>query len=243
MTIYNHSMGFDGVLLVNKPQGLTSHDVVAHVRRKLQMKQIGHAGTLDPLATGLLILLVGRATKLSQLLMGQDKVYQAKLKLGEVTDSQDSEGALLSSCPVPAYPLEKLEDIAHSFLGDQYQIPPMFSAKKVKGVPLYKLARKGKEIEREPRFIRVSRFQLGQVCLPEIEFEVSCSKGTYIRTLAHDFGARLGCGAHLTALHRTQSGSFSIGEAIPLGDLESSSLVDIRERLIPLHLAAPSHIA
>lgn len=235
-------MALDGVLLVDKPQGLTSHDVVAHLRRKLQIKQIGHAGTLDPLATGLLVMLIGRATKLSATLMGQDKAYDGTLKLGEVTDSQDSDGQILATCPVPVFTDAVLEATAQGFLGDQYQTPPMFSAKKIKGIPLYKLARKGEEVEREPRFIRVNGFKITRIALPEIDFSVACTKGTYVRTLAHDFGSRLNCGAHLTMLRRTLSGAFSLTHALPLHAIEDLSIADIRQRLIPIHKAVPSSI-
>lgn len=222
----------DGLLLIDKPQGITSHDVVARLRRKLQIRQIGHAGTLDPMATGLLILMIGRSTKLSQQLMSSNKVYQGTLKLGETTDSQDAEGAVIATAPIPALDFEVLEATAKGFLGDQYQIPPMYSAKKIDGVPLYKLARKGQEIEREPRFIHISHFDLFKIDLPSLDFEIGCSKGTYIRTVAHDFGKKLGCGAHLTRLRRIQSGSFNINEGIELAKVEELSLSEIQARLI-----------
>lgn len=233
---------FEGVLLIDKPVGCTSHDVVDRVRRKLKMKKIGHAGTLDPNATGLLIILVGKATKVSQYLMSLDKEYSGAMKLGEITNTYDSEGEIMETRDVPTLTEEAVNEVFGEFLGDQYQTPPMFSAKKIDGVPLYKLARKGKEVEREPRFIRISRFDLISVELPIINFEVACSKGTYIRTLAHDIGEKLGCGAHLESLRRTVSGNFKIAQCTPLDKFEELTAVEIRRRLIPIYQAVPSHV-
>lgn len=228
-------MNFEGVLLIDKPSGLTSHDVVARVRRKLQMRQIGHAGTLDPMATGLLVILVGKATKLSERLMKSSKIYSGKIHLGVVTDSQDAEGEVLLKQEVKDFSSEEIEAVAKSFLGDQYQTPPMFSAKKVNGTPLYKMARKGQVIEREPQFIHISRLEIFNISLPEIKFEVDCSKGTYVRTIAHDFGDRLGCGAHLSELRRLKSGDLSLENAITLDDFENALLSDIAHRMIPIY--------
>tara|TARA_B100001248_G_scaffold262737_1_gene262027 strand:+ start:29452 stop:30180 length:729 start_codon:yes stop_codon:yes gene_type:complete len=236
------STALEGVLLIDKPSGCTSHDVVDHVRRKLGMKRIGHAGTLDPLATGLLVILVGKATKLSQYLMSLDKVYEGTLKLGETTDSQDADGELQETTPVPALDADALTCVLDTFLGDQYQTPPMFSAKKIKGVPLYKLARKGKTVEREPRFIRVASFDLLSFEQPYATFKVACTKGTYVRTLAHDVGQKIGCGAHLTALRRTQSDQFDVKNAVTLDTLDELSLMDIKQHLIPIYRAAPSYV-
>lgn len=232
----------EGILLVDKPTGCTSHDVVSRLRRKLQMKRIGHAGTLDPLATGLLIMLIGRATKVSQFLMSLDKVYEGTLKLGESTDSHDSDGELSETVAVPQLNEEDVREHMQSFIGDQYQTPPMFSAKKIKGVPLYKLARKGQVVEREPRFIRIASLDLISFDLPYLTFRVACTKGTYVRTLAHDLGQKIGCGAHLTALRRTEIDRFSINEAAPLDALEAMSMTEIRKRLIPVYQAVPSHV-
>jgi len=233
---------FDGVLLIDKPVGCTSHDVVDRVRRKLKMKKVGHAGTLDPNATGLLIILVGKATKVSQYLMSLDKEYIGEIKLGEITNTYDSEGEIMETRDVPTLTDDDVKAVFSEFLGDQYQTPPMFSAKKIDGVPLYKLARKGKEVEREPRFIRISRLEMTELAAPVIRFEVACSKGTYIRTLAHDIGEKLGCGAHLESLRRTLSGSFKIGQCTPLDKFEDLSAVEIRRRLIPIYQAVPSHV-
>lgn len=230
----------EGVLLVDKPQGLTSHDVVYRLRRKLQMKKIGHAGTLDPMATGLLIMLIGKATRISQYLMSTDKVYEGEATLGVVTDSQDAEGEVMETRPVPELTEAQVKTVMKTFLGDQYQTPPMHSAIKVGGVPLYKMARQGEEIEREPRFIRVASFELNSFALPKLAFTLHCTKGTYVRTIAHDLGNKLGCGAHLSALRRTGSGKFNIGQCVTLDRIEEMPLPEISKRLIPIYEAAPS---
>ena len=237
------SPDFEGVLLVDKPQGITSHDVVDRLRRKLQMKRIGHAGTLDPMATGLLIMLVGKATKVSQFLISLDKSYEGTILFGIETDSHDADGEVVNETPLPE-PLDEqlLLNSMKEFLGDQYQTPPMFSAKKVAGVPLYKLARKGKTVEREPRFIRISSLKLLAWNPPEAKFSMSCSKGTYVRTLAHDLGKKIGCGAHLNNLRRTQIDRFSVTEASTLETIEQTSLADFSRLLIPVRQAVPSHV-
>ncbi len=230
----------EGVLLVDKPKGLTSHDVVYHLRRKLQIKKIGHAGTLDPMATGVLVMLIGKATRISQYLMSVDKVYEGEATLGVVTDSQDAEGEVMSTQPVPELTEARVRDVMKGFLGDQYQTPPMHSAIKIGGVPLYKLARKGEEVEREPRFIRIAAFNLLSFTTPKISFDLHCTKGTYVRTVASDLGQKLGCGAHLSALRRTGSGKFTISQCMPLEQIEALSLPEIQKRLIPIYEAAPS---
>ncbi len=230
----------EGVLLVDKPQGLTSHDVVYRLRRKLSMKKIGHAGTLDPMATGLLIMLIGKATRISQYLMSSDKVYEGEATLGVVTDSQDAEGEMMETRPVPELSEAQVKEAMKTFLGDQYQTPPMHSAIKIDGVPLYKLARKGEEVEREPRFIRVMAFELLSFASPKITFRLHCTKGTYVRTIAHDLGNKLGCGAHLSALRRTVSGKFEMSQGLTLDQIETMSLPEIEKRLIPVHAAAPT---
>ncbi|MGF1483233.1 MAG: tRNA pseudouridine(55) synthase TruB [Opitutales bacterium] len=238
----NTPNGLDGVLLVDKPQRITSHDVVSHLRRKLKMKRIGHAGTLDPLATGLMILLLGKATKVSQYLMSLDKVYEGTLKLGESTTSHDSDGEVVESRPVPKLDEAAFKHEMAHFVGDQYQTPPMFSAKKVDGVPLYKRARKGEVIEREPRFIHVSNFELLRFELPRADYRLACSKGTYVRTIVHDLGEKLGCGAHLTSLRRTAIDRFRIEDALTLDQIDEASLPEVRRRLIPVYQAVPSHV-
>lgn len=229
----------EGVLLVDKPKGLTSHDVVYRLRRKLSMKKIGHAGTLDPMATGLLVMLIGKATRISQYLMSVDKAYEGEATLGVVTDSQDAEGEVLTTLPVPVLTEAQVLQAMKGFLGDQYQTPPMHSAIKIDGVPLYKLARKGEEVEREPRFIRVMAFDLLAFNPPAVTFRLLCTKGTYVRTIAHDLGQKLGCGAHLSALRRTGSGKFDIAQCLTLEAIEALSLPEIEKRLIPVYEAAP----
>ena len=230
----------EGVLLVDKPSGMTSHDVVYHLRRKLQIKKIGHAGTLDPMATGLLVMLIGKATRISQYLISVDKVYEGEATLGVVTDSQDAEGEVMETNPVPADLTEaQVRETMKGFLGDQYQMPPMHSAIKIGGVPLYKMARKGEEIEREPRFIRIASFDLNSFALPKLKFTVHCTKGTYVRTIAYDLGKKLGCGAHLSGLRRIGSGKFTISQCMPLDQIEALSLPEIEKRLIPVYEAAP----
>jgi tRNA pseudouridine55 synthase len=230
----------EGVLLVDKPPGITSHDVVYRLRRKLQMKRIGHAGTLDPMATGLLIMLIGKATRISQYLISLDKAYEGEVTLGVTTNSQDAEGEVMETRPVPALTEADVRAAMKAFLGDQYQTPPMFSAVKIEGVPLYKLARKGEEVEREPRFIRVASFELTGFQPPRLAFRLACTKGTYVRTIAHDLGQKLGCGGHLSALRRTGSGQFTIEQCTPLDEIEALPLAEIEKRLLPVHQAAPS---
>ncbi|RME68303.1 MAG: tRNA pseudouridine(55) synthase TruB [Verrucomicrobia bacterium] len=223
---------FEGVLLIDKPAGITSHDVVDRVRRVLRMKRVGHAGTLDPMATGLMLVLVGKATKLSQYLMSLDKEYEGTVTLGVTTNTHDADGEVVSTKPVPELTEDAVLEVMDTFIGDQYQTPPMFSAIKKEGVPLYKLARKGREIEREPRFIRISEFELLRFAPPELDIRVRCSKGTYIRTLAHDLGEKIGCGGHLSALRRTAIDRFSIDQAIPLDEFQEMEPAEIRKRLL-----------
>lgn len=230
----------EGVLLVDKPTDHTSHDVVARLRGKLKIKRIGHAGTLDPMATGLLVILVGKATRVSQYLMSTDKEYTGTITLGKVTSTQDAEGEMLETRPVPPLSESDVKAAMKAFVGDQYQTPPMYSAIKIDGVPLYKKARQGEEVEREPRFVRVASFELTRFASPEIDFVLRCSKGTYVRTIAHDLGQKLGCGAHLSKLRRTASGKFTISQCLTLDEIESMSLAEIEKRLVPVHQAVPS---
>lgn len=230
----------DGVLLIDKPTAHTSHDVVARLRGILRMKRIGHAGTLDPMATGLLVILVGKATRISQYLMSVDKEYTGTIKLGASTNTQDAEGEVLETRPVPVLSEADVRAALNGFLGDQYQMPPMFSAIKIAGKPLYKSARAGQDVEREPRFIRISQYDLTRWESPELDFRVLCTKGTYVRTLAHDLGQRLGCGAHLTALRRIASGNLNVSRAVTLEQLQKMSLPEVEKVLIPAYEAAPS---
>ena len=231
----------EGILLVDKPKGITSHDVVDRVRRIFRIKKVGHAGTLDPMATGLMIILIGKATKVSQYMMSMDKEYTGTMKLGEETDSQDAEGEILVTKEVPELTEEQVRAEMKAFLGDQYQTPPMFSAKKVNGQKLYKLARQGKTVQREPRVINISKFEMTSFSLPEISFLVGCSKGAYIRTIAHDLGQKLGCGAHLNVLRRTGIGQFRIEQADTLEVLKEASPTALRKKLVPVLQAVPSH--
>jgi tRNA pseudouridine55 synthase len=233
---------FLGVLLIDKPAGMTSHDVVDRVRRKLRMKRVGHAGTLDPNATGLMILLLGKATKLSQYLMGLDKVYEGTGEFGRSTATQDAEGEVIEEHPVPLIEEEALRGVLNEFQGDQYQTPPMFSAKKVDGVPLYKHARKGREVEREARVIRVKSFALDRWESPEFDFTVACSKGTYVRTLIHDIGQKFACGAYLKELRRTEIGKFLIEDSLELAEFEEMDLGEIRRWILPPYQAVPSNV-
>jgi tRNA pseudouridine55 synthase len=225
----------DGAVLVDKPAGLTSHDVVDRVRRHFGIKKVGHCGTLDPAATGLLVIVLGKGTKLSEQLMASDKVYSGRMKFGETTDSYDADGELVASLPVPPLSLDALNELAGTFTGDQMQTPPMVSAVKIKGVPLYKLARQGTEVEREPRLVHIYSFRFTHYAEPVGDFRLACTKGTYVRSVAHDLGQKVGCGAHLVALRRHDSGRFSVDDAIPLADLLNLSPADLPARMIPFH--------
>src|SRR6186713_3026466 len=229
----------DGAVLIDKPAGPTSHDIVDMMRMHFRVKKVGHCGTLDPNATGLLIMLLGRATKLSEKLMSDDKVYAGWIKFGETTNSYDADGELVASLPVPPMTLEELNSTADTFLGDLMQTPPMVSAVKKDGVPLYKLARKGVEVERKPRLIHIYSFRFTNYEEPFGSFRVACTKGTYVRTLAHDLGQKLGCGAHLATLRRIVSGKFDVQDAIQYEDLLHLSVSELQKRVIPfLKLAA-----
>lgn len=223
----------DGALLIDKPAGMTSHDVVDDIRRHFGIKKVGHCGTLDPNATGLLIIVLGKATKLSERLMSDDKVYEGTIKFGESTDSFDSDGELVSSLPVPPITLDELNKLAAEFVGDQMQTPPMVSAVKKGGVPLYKLARKGLEVQREPRLIHVYSFKFSTYEEPMARFRLACTKGTYVRTIAHELGQKVGCGAHLVQLSRTKSGKFDVTEATPLQKILSWSASELEQKVIP----------
>jgi tRNA pseudouridine55 synthase len=232
----------EGVLLIDKPCGLTSHDVVDKVRRKLKMKRIGHAGTLDPMATGLLIMLVGKATKLSQYLMSLDKTYEGTIKLGESTNTYDGEGEVMTKRSVPSLTLEEVAAVVSSYLGDQYQKPPMFSAVKINGQPLYKMARQGKEVERGPRFIRISRFDVVRFDSPEVDFSLDCTKGTYVRSLANDIGEKIGCGGYLSGLRRIASDKFNLNDAITLERFLEATPEEISKALIGKNEALPNSV-
>ena len=223
----------DGAILIDKPSGPTSHDVVDAIRRKFGIKKVGHCGTLDPAATGLLIIVLGRGTKLSEKLMGDDKVYEGTMKFGEATDSYDADGELTASLPVMPMTLDELNESAATFIGDQMQVPPMVSAIKKAGVPLYKLARQGIEVEREPRLIHIYNFRFTDYTEPIGTFKLSCTKGTYVRSVAHDLGQKLGCGAHLATLRRSVSGKFDVADALALDQVLKLSTVELEKRVLP----------
>lgn len=211
-----------GVLLVDKPEGPSSAHVVHQVKGILRAKKVGHLGTLDPFASGLLLVGVNEGTKIADIFLAAPKSYHGIMILGVETDSQDGTGKVLSTHPVPPVGSRELDLLERKFTGDLKQIPPMFSALKRDGVRLYRLARQGKEIPREPRAIRVERLALRKLNDVEIEFDVTCSRGTYVRTLAADMGTLLGCGAHLKSLRRTACGHLRLESAITLKDLESA---------------------
>jgi len=213
---------------------MTSHDAVAICRRQLKFKKIGHCGTLDPMATGLLMLVIGRATKIQDLLMSEDKEYKGTLTLGITTSSQDKESDTLEEKEVPPFTDDQIDAAFKKYVGNFDQIPPMVSAIKQNGVPLYKLARKGIEVERKPRSIYVTSYSFDRIALPEVDFTVNCSKGFYVRTYAHDIGQDLDCGAHLSALRRTRSGKFTVDRAMTATDLKTATAEDIQNSLISL---------
>ena len=209
----------DGFIVIDKPAGLTSHDIVARVRRILGQKKAGHTGTLDPFATGVLPVALGEGTKAIPFLDEAVKEYRATMVLGASTDTQDCTGRIEREGDWTGLSPETVSDVLNSFVGRGKQIPPMYSAVKQGGVPLYRLARKGCEVEREPRDIQIHSISIERMDLPSIDFTVSCSRGTYVRTLAHDMGDRLGCGAHLVELRRTLSGPFDLLRSVTLDEL------------------------
>jgi tRNA pseudouridine55 synthase len=223
----------DGAILIDKPAGPTSHDVVDAIRDEFKIRKVGHCGTLDPNATGLLVIVLGRGTKLSEKLMSSDKVYEGTIKFGETTDSYDADGELVASLPVPPLTVEELNGLTTQFVGDQMQMPPMVSAIKKDGVPLYKLARKGLEVERKPRLVHVYQFKFSDYHKPVGHFRVACTKGTYVRSLAQDLGQKVGCGAHLLNLRRVTSGKFDVADAIEFEQALKLSVPDFEQRVIP----------
>jgi len=224
-----------GLLIIDKDAGWTSHDVVARVRRLIGQRRVGHAGTLDPMATGVLVLCLGRATRLTEYLQGHRKRYEATIRLGEVTDTYDLEGDVIERHPVPSLSEEELTSHLRAFQGEITQRPPAYSAVKVDGVPAYRRARRGEAVALPPRRVTIYQIRLSRWEPPDLSVEIECSAGTYIRSLAHDLGQAIGCGAHLVALRRTASGPFTLADAISLPELER--LVEggrWRERVLPL---------
>lgn len=226
---------FDGVIVIDKPAGPTSHDIVDAIRRKFQIKKVGHGGTLDPNATGVLVILTGKGTKLSSRFMTSDKTYEGRIHLGIATDSQDSDGEVIAEGDFSNVTREMLEEAFSRMTGDIMQTPPMVSAVKVKGVALYKRARRGETVEREPRLIHVYEFTLLDFGLPASSFVLRCTKGTYVRTLCHEIGEALGCKAHLGELRRTMSGSLDIGQATPFDDIMNMTRDELMDKIIPLY--------
>lgn len=211
-----------GVLVVDKPVGLTSHDVVQIVRKGTNIRRAGHTGTLDPRASGVLVILIGPAVRLSEYVSASDKRYQAVIRLGASTDTYDADGRILSTSPVDKINEAQFEKALQSFVGEIEQVPPPYSAIKVKGRKAYEMAREGEEIDLAPRRIKVYSLELLEWAPPEAVIDVYCSSGTYVRSLAHDLGETLGCGAHLIGLRRTKSGRFTLRDAAPLRRLRES---------------------
>lgn len=225
-----------GILLVDKPSGITSHDVVNTIRRRFQFKKVGHAGTLDPMATGLLIILIEKATKKCSDFINDDKTYKATLRLGVITDTGDAQGAVLEERPCTVRE-DSIRDVIEKFKGEMEQIPPMFSAKKQGGKRLYQYARKGINVVRKPRKITIRDLRILDIHIPNVSFELTCSKGTYVRQLAVDIGEVIGCGAHITALRRIKSGKFDIGNALDYDKLKNMTkefvIQKLKESTIP----------
>jgi tRNA pseudouridine55 synthase len=222
----------DGVWVIDKPSGPTSFDVVKRVRHALKEKKAGHTGTLDPMATGVLPVCVGEATKLAGFMTAGDKAYDATIRLGAETDTQDAEGKVVATGTVPAVSREMLEKALAPFRGALAQKPPMYSAVKVGGKRLYELARAGEEVERVERSVTVYALELRDFSATELTVSIRCSKGFFVRTLAHDLGQAMGCGAHLSALRRTACGPFTLDQAVSLEALEAGS--DLSARAVPL---------
>jgi len=224
-----------GVLVVDKPLGPTSHDIVDRIRKLFNIRKVGHGGTLDPMATGLLVILMGRATKLSGRFLGSDKAYTGTLRLGISTDSLDAAGEVTAEGDFSHVTETALAATMKAMQGDQMQEPPMVSAVKVNGVPLYKQARKGRVVERQSRLIHIYEFSLKRFEPPTADFDVRCTKGTYVRKLCADVGDTLGCGAHLAALRRTDSGDFTLDDAHPLSAITKLTREALGKLVIPMH--------
>ena len=225
----------NGVLVVDKPKGITSFDVVREVRRAFGVKKVGHTGTLDPMATGVLPICIGDATKIAQFITEATKAYDAVVKLGSTTDTLDAEGKVLESKPVPPLTRELLEAAFEKFRGPISQVPPMYSAVKIGGKRLYELARAGEEVERAARPVTVYELTLRDFSADEVQLSVRSSKGFFVRTLAAELGEALGCGAHLCALRRTHSGPFTLAQAIPLADVVAQGAAVASARLVGLN--------
>ncbi|WP_432665007.1 tRNA pseudouridine(55) synthase TruB [Wukongibacter baidiensis] len=220
-----------GILNILKPPNMTSHDIVSVVRKKINLKKVGHTGTLDPMAVGVLPVCIGKATKIIEYLQHDTKVYRAELTLGRATDTQDRWGNIISESPVNVTEDDIIE-VFNNFKGEQFQIPPMYSALKHKGKKLYELAREGKEIEREARKITIFYLNILKIVDNRVLFDVKCSKGTYIRTLCHDIGQALGPGAHMSFLERLESGVFKLENTITVEELNEADIDRIENKYL-----------
>ncbi len=230
----------DGALIIDKPQGKTSHDVVAAARRILGFRQIGHLGTLDPLATGVLVLLLGRATRLAQFYAGRRKRYSSTFRFGFATDTYDAEGAAMGPDTAPVLDRAEIERLAEARVGRFPQMPPSYSAKKIHGRPAHQLARQNKSVELRPAEIEVYDFSVREVTGSLAKFSIECAAGTYIRSLAHDMGATLGCGAHLAEIVRTAVGEFTLDQAVKIEELERAAAeTQLARYVLPLERLLP----
>lgn len=235
MQIKRQKRDISGVVLLDKPLGLSSNQAMQRVKHLYQAEKAGHTGSLDPLATGLLPICLGEATKFANFLLDADKTYLATVKLGITTTSADAEGEVIAQKPVDVT-LQQVESVLHQFIGDIEQTPPIYSALKVDGKPLYAYARAGQEVEIKSRYVSIHQIHLEHFEADELVFTVTCSKGTYIRTLAQDIGAKLGCGAHLKGLRRLTSGTFDLQDALPLEVLSELSLEELDAKLLPIDI-------
>ncbi|MBN2097395.1 MAG: tRNA pseudouridine(55) synthase TruB [Candidatus Omnitrophica bacterium] len=222
----------DGILIVDKPKGATSHDIVDFVRKRFSVQKVGHAGTLDPEATGVLVLLVGKWTKRSQEFTNSDKEYQACLTLGIATDTWDAHGRIIKKEKLKSITTQKIEQAFSQFLGEIEQVPPMFSAIRHQGKRLYSLARQGIELQRSKRQVHIYKLQITEINFPDINFLVSCSKGTYIRSLCVDIARALGCLGYLSALRRVSCGRFTLAQALSLENLKNFSDPELEQALL-----------
>jgi tRNA pseudouridine55 synthase len=225
---------YSGILNVDKPRGITSHDVVNHLRRLTNERRIGHAGTLDPLASGVLVMCLGQATRIAEYIASGRKTYLATLRLGEETDTWDAEGQVIATSPWDGVQRKDMEQALLSFIGVIQQVPPMFSAVKHNGKALYRLARKGITIDREAREVTIDRAEIVTWALPSVELRITCSGGTYVRALAHDMGVSIKTGAYLSNLVRERSGNLALEMAVPLDELEAAGSAGWQRYLLPM---------
>ena len=224
----------DGIIVVNKESGMTSHDVVDLIRRRFNLKKVGHAGTLDPMATGVLVMLIGSYTKRSGEFMSEEKEYEGSLILGASSDTDDAWGKITASGRSTDFTKDEITAAFKNFLGESEQSPPMYSSVKVNGKKLYELARKGLTVTVQPRKISIKDIEVTKISLPEVFFKVTCSKGTYVRALCADIGKNLGCNAHMAKLTRTRSGKFTIDNAVAMDGLRRMKTADLEKVLISI---------